>query len=301
MKTCSFHIISSVFCLFLITSCEKENGRVIDPNYASPFLFSVGLNPSSLNLDLDTTGNVVYLGNNNYRISLQVDGRALTQFSDPPNHALVGVMKPGAGSVFAKVVLPIQQNRGDTLFADSISFAVARADVGLWRFAFSIETISGNVSNSVQRTLLITRRNSRPAIIAVSIPDSVTVGSLPSPDSTFLVTAAVADSDGVDDIADVRFLSLKPDSTFANCGFPIPMFDDGSANIVFPPSGRSGDGLAGDGVYSVKVRLVAVSLNTRCPPPDTVYTQRGIYQFIFSAIDHSGAESAPVTRIIKVK
>lgn len=301
MKKLFLFIISVALAGAVFWSCEKGPSGNVDLNFSTPFLFSAYLNAASLNLDsVYATGEVVPLTGGTYRISVHVDGRALTQGASSPLRGILHLFKPNSATPLS-FTFDLQNIGPDTLsFSFPVSFTIQRSDIGLLRFQFSIQTSSNLSSNSVEKTLLIRRHNSSPKITQITMPDSVTVGALPSPDSTFLVTAAVSDSDGIDDIASVRFLSRKPDGTYANCGSTIPLFDDGNENIVFPPNIRSGDAVVGDGVFSIRVRLVSYSIN-RCPPPDTAYTQRGNYTFIFFAIDKSDAESDSATQIIKVK
>jgi len=289
-----------VFIFFFLCSCEKKKEGIIDHNLSVPFLLSANLSDYVLNLDTDTI-KVRLLGNNTYEITITVSGTAFTPISVNPLRVFLQIFKPNTNSPFSRIDLPTNSiNRDTTSFNSEIPFIINRSEVGLVKFEFFAQSQSGLMSNAIQRTLLITRRNSRPVITQIFMPDSITIGQLPSADSTFLVAVAVADSDGISDILDVFFHSIKPDSTYANNGNPILLFDDGSKNIIQPPSGHSGDALEGDGIFSRKVLLVSFVPNPN-PPPDTLYTQRGNYTFIFRALDNSGAESDSVVRIIKVK
>ena len=80
---------------------------------------------------------------------------------------------------------------------------------------------------------------------------------------------------GRDSIRDVSFTSLKPDSTYANNGQPIPLYDDGGA-LIF-----SGDKIAGDGIYSLILPLEDDHLT-------------GIYHWTFYARTWLGQEADPV-------
>jgi hypothetical protein len=292
-------ILGTAALVFL--SCEKENGGTIDPPLAAPFLTSLGLSHSQLNLDLDTTGSVLRdTLRHLYQISLTVSGTALTKGTSGPFRGTLSLTKTGETSAFLRQEIPLREVGPDTLeFSSDITFQIARSDAGVIRFDLAVQSASAQLSNSIEQSLLVTRLNSAPEITKIVMPDSVTVGKLPAPDSTFLVQAVVTDSDGVADIDHVEFLSMKPDSSFANCGSAIPLFDDGSEVVVFPPNITSGDLVAGDGIYSIRVRLVTWSLN-RCPPPDTSYTQRGYYTFTFFATDKSGATDT-LSQRIKVK
>ncbi len=298
-------ILRSVFtlsaCALVCWSCEKEQSGTVDLFPLPPFLSSASLSVGSVNLDTDTSGAVTPLGNLTYRINLGVAGKGARQGADAPTACVLEVSTPTQTAPSTVLSLPLQATGPDTVaFSSNVSFTLQRSDVGLVRLAFRLETGSGQESNTVQRSLLVTRRNSRPQIDTVYMPDSATIGQLPSPDSTLLIAAAAADSDGLTDIADVRFVSIKPDGTPANNGFPISLYDDGSSVTLVPPDITSGDAVAGDGIFSRKVVLLSFTFSLT-PPYDTVYTQRGVYQFRFTAIDHSGAVSDTVTRAIKIK
>ena len=294
---------SSVRLLILaliVASCEKEKTDLIDQDLSSPFLLTADLSVSSVNLDLDTS--IVHpLGNNHYEVTIAVEGRSIRATADEALHILLQVVRPNELNPIKTVEIGLDSSTSEiSFFHSQVSFLLRRADIGLVKIQFAIRSTRRTQGNIIQKFIRVTRFNSRPRIIRVFMPDSITLGALPSPDSTFLVAAAVADSDGINDINTVQFHSIKPDSTYANNGEPIPLYDDGNQFIIQPPAGRSGDGLEGDGTFSRKVLLLS-SVPNRHPPPDTLYTQRGNYTFIFRAIDNSGEESDPVVKIIKVK
>jgi len=274
----------------------------MDPPYSSPFLYTASLSRTEINLDIDTNVSVPAGGNSGYRISISVEGKALLNSSGTPSYGLLNIFRPNETSPFVSLRLELQSQGGDTVsFSSPVTFLLQRSDAGPLGLEFLVQTAYGRTSNTIRQTLMITRRNSRPKIVRVSMPDSITIGHLSSPDSTFLIAATVSDSDGIADIAGASFISKKPDGTFANNGSSIPLFDDGSENVVFAPDIRSGDAISGDGIFSIRVRLVSYTLNFNFDPPETTYTQRGIYTFKFSAFDKSGALSDTVAQEIKVK
>lgn len=77
------------------------------------------------------------------------------------------------------------------------------------------------------------------------------------------LTAVVTHPQGLDEIRDLRLLSLKPDGTYANSGQPIPLYDDGGSQVFYSFDGvdyTSGDQIAGDGVYSLLLILTPGNL-----------------------------------------
>lgn len=289
--------------IFLSYSCEYEKSGTIDPNFSAPYLFTLTLSQDSLNLDSPSPGIIDSLGNNKYRISISVTGKGYHHPSSPVTGGILKIFKPDTSSPFMKINIPTQASQSDTIsFTKLISFVINRSDIGHLRLSFLLHTSLGLTSNIQEKGLLITRKNLPPQIVKITMPDSVTVGELPTRDSTFLITAEVFDADGISDIAKVQFYSQKPDSTYANCGDPIQMEDDGSERDLSPPNNvRSGDLIAGDGKFSLKVQLLTYSINRKCPPPDTLWTQRGIYTFKFTASDKSGEVSEEVIQTIRVK
>ncbi len=112
-----------------------------------------------------------------------------------------------------------------------------------------------------------TFQNAPPAITAITLPASL---KLPTSGSTPLnISVTVADSNGVDDVALVRLVSIRPDGVAANNGSPFPL--------------TKGAG----GVWTFATAL----------PSDS---QTGIYKFRFEAIDRAGASSGVVERTVEV-
>ncbi|MHB2153205.1 hypothetical protein ACX8XN_02260 [Calditrichota bacterium GD2] len=123
-------------------------------------------------------------------------------------------------------------------------------------------------------------------ILWVSVPDSIQV-----PPAGFfhkaLVTAAVADSNGLDDVDSVYFYSKKPDGSLANNGLPLVMVDNGKPFNINNPWEEAGDETAGDGIYSLTI-LIDNSAQT------------GRYYFTFYMRDKAGNLSDSVTDSIEV-
>jgi len=123
-------------------------------------------------------------------------------------------------------------------------------------------------------------------ILWVNVPDSI---QLP-PAGYFnkaLVTAAVQDSNGLDDVDSVYFYSRKPDGTLANNGLPLVMVDNGKPFNISDPWQQAGDEKAGDGIYSLTI-LIDNSAQT------------GRYYFTFYMRDKGGNLSDSVIDSIEV-
>ncbi len=123
-------------------------------------------------------------------------------------------------------------------------------------------------------------------ILWVSVPDSIQI----PPAGYFnkaLVTAAVSDSNGLDDVDSVYFYSRKPDGTLANDGKPLVMVDNGKPFKITNPWEEAGDEQAGDGIYSLTI-LIDNSAQT------------GTYYFTFYMRDKGGNLSESLTDSIEV-
>jgi hypothetical protein len=264
-------IASSMVLLF--ASCEKEKSGATDAHFEAPYVLTVSLNHSTVNLDTDTTGSVTSLGNNSYRISITVDGRALSGASAPPWTGSIKIYKPGESSSFSSHSILLEGS--DTLtFSSTISFNVKRADFGSFRIECAIQAGSGQTSGSINTTLFVTRQNSKPIITAIAAPDTI-VRPTGAGYQLLFFAATVSDSDGYSDIQNVFLKRIAPTET-GN----IYLFDDGLTSL-------DGDEIAGDGVFS---RILSIDSTARL----------GNQVFLFEATDKSGAFSDSTTHTITI-
>ncbi|MBN2572468.1 MAG: hypothetical protein JXA68_10100 [Ignavibacteriales bacterium] len=117
--------------------------------------------------------------------------------------------------------------------------------------------------------------NFPPIISDIQAPDSVIIQS---PKSAFTVSISVADSNGLSDIAEVYFITYKPNGTTSGTRFY--MFDDGNKIT-------HGDQVANDGRYSLIIEAV---------PSQT----KGTYRFEFHAKDKGGKISNTLSHNISL-
>ena len=120
--------------------------------------------------------------------------------------------------------------------------------------------------------------------VAPEIYDMVAPDTLKRPSSgdiSQIITIKASDPDNDRDVKYVFFFSMKPDSTYANNGNPIFLYDDGDIN------GYSNDSLANDMIYSVRLFM-----------PDTA--KLGKFQFEFQARDYSDLLSNKIIHTITV-
>ncbi|UCD36723.1 MAG: hypothetical protein JSW54_07715 [Fidelibacterota bacterium] len=164
----------------------------------------------------------------------------------------------------------------DGVYARKFSSPLAAGSSGTVYFDF-YALVDGDTSMATDTLHLV---NLRPVILSVSGSDT-----LIRPPEGFItldtLRAVAADPDGLDDIRRVGFTVLKPDSTLANQGQPIYLADNGDRSLW-------GDLIAGDGTYSIIIRLESTN-------------DPGRYVYRFTAEDYSGAVSDTVYHPVVVQ
>lgn len=118
-------------------------------------------------------------------------------------------------------------------------------------------------------------QNQPPVLSDLSAPDSIEVTT----DQAFLMFLTASDPNGLQDISRVYFVSTRPDGTSSGNAFLL--YDDGNLQ-------EHGDAAAGDGIYSIIVRVNASN-------------QKGLYKFEFRAEDRVRAQSNLITKFILIK
>jgi hypothetical protein len=128
---------------------------------------------------------------------------------------------------------------------------------------YNIEFFVRNLNDRVQKVAVHKffydngQFNADPVIENIFAPDTIVVQD---PKSVFVVVAEVTDSNGVNDITNVWFSTLRPDSTSSG------------ARLYLNDLGIDGDEIAGDGKYSIIVEV-------------TPANSKGTYRFDFQAQD----------------
>jgi len=149
----------------------------------------------------------------------------------------------------------------------------------LW--TLQVTALAGSDSKTVSQTLQ-PERPQAPVIGSIVHADTLTLDPAGIVLDTLVVT--VSHPQGLDEIRDVTMMSLKPDSTWANHGQPIPLYDDGGQVVFFTFQGidfTSGDQVAGDGKYSLLLALTADNL-------------AGEYRWTFNSRSWQGVAADPV-------
>ncbi len=260
--------------LFLLTSCEKEGSGVINPDYNLPVIAAVELAHSSLNLDNDTTGSVHKNSLGNYDITLQAHGKGSALPGSHSYSGLLKIYKPGETLPFYKTSFNLYAKDADSIEFDvTLEFTVDRADIGPARLSFALQNENGEIGNIIEKSLLITRNNSRPRLSNLVAPDTLIRPA--SGVKLLLFAIEASDSDGYRDIESVFLKRISPSET-PN----ILLYDDGNKE-------QDGDVAPGDGIFS---RILSIDSTARL----------GDQIFLFLATDKAGSYSDSLLHTITI-
>jgi hypothetical protein len=172
----------------------------------------------------------------------------------------------------------------DSCYTGNIPFHLTASAVGQYTIQIQASGDEGMTSNILALPVSIISSNNNPPVISQLIaPDSVFLPTGGSP-NYMKISVAVADSDGLESITSVSVTSYRPDGSIVGT---LPLFDDGSANVLSLFNMPSGDDIAGDGRYTLKI-----------PVTTTLFPY---YDFVFSAKDKMGAISNLLTKRIYIQ
>ncbi len=125
--------------------------------------------------------------------------------------------------------------------------------------------------------------NIRPSILSVSFPDTLPRPSQPQTYVVDTIKVMVHDANGLNDLQSCFLLFQKPDSTWANNGNPISLYDDGVKNQQM----FLWDDYSSDGIYS---RLITIGSDNPL----------GTYRAEFYVKDQSGEYGEVVVKTLEV-
>lgn len=124
-------------------------------------------------------------------------------------------------------------------------------------------------------------RNEPPVISQLSLPATADANQ------DFTITLKVSDVNGLQNVSSVWFTLTDPNGV--TIGTTFLLYDDGSLVILDPANNRtSGDGSAGDGIYSRRL-----SFNSQAV--------KGDWTFTFQAKDNNNANSNTITQKLTLK
>lgn len=260
----------------ILAGCEDPGTGALDPRGNPPFLQDAAVTPDSVNLEVLTPGP------SGLPVAATVSVRITDRDAGGTVTAAVDVYAPGSDTPVASSALldtgvSPDQLADDGTFTATVQFSATRAEAGRFTVRFTAVDELGIRGNAIEKPLVLTRRNSPPAVSGLVAPDTVT---LPTLGSTLLtMSIAVSDSDGYGDIRDVYFRNLDSDN-------PLQRFflrDDGGTRQ--PPTG---DERAGDGRFSIIIQLPSSAA-------------RRDYRFAFQATDVPGDTSASIVHVLTVR
>ncbi len=271
-------LLAAVAVLAALTGCETNSMGPQDTGGIPPLISAPRVSPDRLNIDSLTPSG------GSYTITFNVMVRAEDELG-PSNVRLVraDVFEPAGGDPFMQDILhddgvPPDSAAADGIYSGEISFHARRDEAGLYRVRFGAQNGTGLRSTSLYLPFLLTRRNSAPRLDSASLvaPDTL---NRPAADSSFFMSIAASDSDGLGDIRQVYLENLSSH----NRSF---LLDDGG--VVQSNGISSGDRLAGDGVFSIILFLPSGQ-------------PAGTYRFRLQAQDTFGdtSNSVPYTLVIQ--
>lgn len=262
-------------------SCSPEPSGLLDNLASAPVLVSVS--PSSVTVNTDT----INVGST----------RLPTDVINVPV-VLSGVVQgPAGSSPVADVSAWIVDDRGDVVggpfaFNDRgegpdqtagdarhsgvARFSITRVEVGAWSARIAATGVNGARSTIMVVPVTVVRNNRAPVLSNLVAASSI---SASDPQPLMELTVKAVDPDGAADLLRVYFDSYRPNGQPAS-GNPFLMLDDGNT------AGISGDAVAGDSVYSLRVQFGGAPTGT--------------YRFEFRAIDRSSDSSNVIIHHIEV-
>jgi hypothetical protein len=273
------------------SGCEKKYDTVVDSVGIAPVVSDARFSLSVINTDTINIGTVrspddqlTIRGVASVRViysegTTEIKTVQCSVTKDPSSSSL------GDGALHDDGIPP-DQIANDSVYSGYVNFKINRADVGGYWITFWSENRSGYIhsqdqhyqSNIILLPLQIVRFNHAPILSNLQADTLVSLGGV---DHVLQLRITVSDSDGQSDIRMVFFNSFKPDGS-PSSGNPQSMYDDGNANQI------SGDLIAGDGIYGLKISL---------PKTTTI----GTYRFEFQAMDRSFDYSNVIIKNIVIK
>jgi hypothetical protein len=227
-------ILMCGFFILGISSCEKQEGSIVDFSGAAPYVSSAVITPASALLESFP------LSNGSYAVTAQV---AVT-VSDPQGSSDIGTVtyalyRPGSQTAFAEGVLIASQGTIDATkraFAATLAFTATRAEAGDYRCEVRATDSRQIESNTISLRLSLLLKSTPPVL---GTPGLRLLAQRGTDSLLFALTIDVSDSNGYGTIRDVTVRALATRDSSVKL-----MFDDGQR--------IHGDATVGDGTYSLQ-------------------------------------------------
>lgn len=158
---------------------------------------------------------------------------------------------------------------GDGIYSVSVSISnIQCLLVGKYSIEYLAENNSGLFSNLITSDFrVVNSANQPPFIISASLPDSV-IRPLPGDSSLLTISVNAGDPDGLCDIKDVTFVTVRPNGVTLP---PIPMYNNQNGQFTFS-------------------NYVSFSSDP---------SSYGYFKYTFTVKDNSGVSGTPLTDSIK--
>ncbi len=256
MKYIKYLSIVKALCFIVIAgffaSCEKDDTSVIDPTLTFPKILGVSITPSVY--DTNYINGIAWA-----EVTSEEPVSKVTVTVKNPNSAEIGIFSLRDDGVAPDTAA------GDGKYTGYISFSLPCFLIGTYRGEFVAYNISGlNSALNSQNFNITNSHSTKPTLSDLISPDS-----LQRPvtgESIVFLRITASDPDGLCDIENVFFNTIKPDGT-PSLGNPFTMYDDGDT------LGHC-DAIRGDGNYSLCIRIASTN-------------DIGVYTFKFNARDRS--------------
>jgi hypothetical protein len=264
LKIFLFPFIVGLSFIFL-SGCEKKYDTVIDSVGSAPVISGAKFSLTVINTD------TMYVGQVQTSHDLfNIRETASLKVIHPDGKEKIASVNYFLGDYQSSIILsegtlhddgvPPDLISNDNIYSGYVAFQIQRVVVGDFVLKMWGKNQNGDESNVVFLPVHIGRFNHAPIISNLIAPDTLHIKDILS------LKLQVSDSDGLSDVYEVGYLSLKPDGSYANNGNLIQMYDDGGEQP------QSGDLVEGDGIYTY----------TTTVPSDAPI---GTYVFTFSAFD----------------
>ncbi|PIQ60949.1 MAG: hypothetical protein COV99_10105 [Bacteroidetes bacterium CG12_big_fil_rev_8_21_14_0_65_60_17] len=200
-----------------------------------------------------------------------------TDANDDLDQVFVTVQASASGGApLGQEILPATRGRQEARVLVTLPAGTA----GSFPVVVTASDARGSVGNKLVGRLDVTGSSAPPEIVDIDMPDTAQRPTAGQPPVTIPIVATVTDPDGRANIARVEVV--------VNGSVTLLLCDDGDRGTCNAGFGSSGDETAGDGRYTLTIALAAENA-------------AGPNSFTFKAVDRTGLESAPVTRILEVQ
>ncbi len=258
--------------ILVLAGCENRHEGLIDPNGSPPFIRAFRITPDSISL------NTLVPSSGQYPIVVfcqaeVTDPDGISSIED----VIADVIPPEGGSPLLSAPLSADSTTAAVgYYSGLVRFSVTKSDMGEYRVVLRSADRLALSGNTVDRRLKIWGTHTPPVLSNLVAPDTIV---LPAGDSLLItMSVAVFDSNGLGDVREVYFRSL--DSSDPTRKYYLQ--DNG--DLV-----NYGDRSAGDGIYSIIVRLYDSP------------TVRKTYRFAFQALDSFADTSATLLHSVTIK